>query len=79
MDPRGKFKPNWAGPFLVKKILRNGAARLTDLEGNEFKEPINIDRLKKYFAQKKKEKKERERERKGSLGRKPVKGGVGKS
>ena len=50
MDLRGKFRPNWEGPFLVKKIWRNGAARLTDLEGNEFKEPINIDRLKKYFA-----------------------------
>ena len=50
MDPRGKFRPNWEGPFLVKKIWQNGAARLTDLEGNEFKEPINIDRLKKYFA-----------------------------
>ena len=50
MDPRGKFRPNWEGPFLVKKILRNGATRLTDLEGNEYKEPINIDMLKKYFA-----------------------------
>ena len=50
IDPRGKFKLNWEGPFLVKKILRNGATQLTDLEGNEFKEPINLDRLKKYFA-----------------------------
>ncbi|XP_074306108.1 uncharacterized protein LOC141641341 [Silene latifolia] len=22
IDPRGKFKPNWAGPYLVKKIFR---------------------------------------------------------
>ena len=50
MDPRGKFRPNWERPFLVKKIWWNGAARLTNLEGNEFKEPINVDRLKKYFA-----------------------------
>ena len=50
MDPRGKFRPNWEKPFLVKKIWRNGAIRLTGLERNEFKEPININRLKKYFA-----------------------------
>ncbi|XP_074297157.1 uncharacterized protein LOC141627845 [Silene latifolia] len=25
VDPRGKFKPNWPGPYLVKKILTGGA------------------------------------------------------
>ncbi|XP_074315590.1 uncharacterized protein LOC141651792 [Silene latifolia] len=25
IDPRGKFKPNWASPYLVKKILSGGA------------------------------------------------------
>ena len=54
IDPRGKFKPNWEGPYLVKKIMRNGAVRISDLEGNKFVEPINMDRLKKYFALKKK-------------------------
>ena len=48
-DPRGKFKPNWKGPYLVKKLFSRGAAILSDLEGNEFKEPINLDKLKKYF------------------------------
>ena len=48
-DPRGKFKPNWEGPYLVKKLFSKGAAVLSDLEGNEFKEPINLDKLKKYF------------------------------
>ena len=48
-DPRGKFKPNWEGPYLVKKLFSKGAAILSDLEGNEFKEPINLDKLKKYF------------------------------
>ena len=22
LDPRGKFRPNWAGPYIVKKILQ---------------------------------------------------------
>ena len=80
IDPRGKFRPNWEGLFLVKKILRNRATRLTDLEENEFKEPINIDRLKKYFALKKKgREKEEKKERKSSLGRKPLKGSLEKN
>ena len=49
IDPRGKFKPNWEGPYLVKKLFSKGATILSDLEGNEFREPINLDKLKKYF------------------------------
>ena len=50
-DPKGKFKQNQDGPYLVKKIFPKGAARLSDLEGNEFLEPMNLDRLKKYYVQ----------------------------
>ncbi|XP_074314950.1 uncharacterized protein LOC141651125 [Silene latifolia] len=49
IDPRGKFKPNWACPYLVKKILSGGAVRLTDLDGNDFTNPTNLDQLKKYY------------------------------
>ena len=48
-DPRGKFRPNWEGPYLVKIVLPKGAARISDLEGNEFIEPVNLDLLKKYY------------------------------
>ena len=48
-DPRVKFKPNWEGSYLVKTVLPNGAARISDLEGNEFTEPVNLDCLKKYY------------------------------
>jgi len=48
-DPRGKFKPNWAGPYLVKEILSGGAVRLTDLDGQEFATSTNLDQLKKYY------------------------------
>ena len=49
-DPRGKFKPNWVGPYIIKKLLSGGATYLMDLDGIEFKQPINIDRLKNYYA-----------------------------
>ena len=48
-DPRGKFKPNWKGPYLIKKLFSKGTAILSDLKGNKFKEPMNLDKLKEYF------------------------------
>ncbi|XP_070040405.1 uncharacterized protein [Nicotiana tomentosiformis] len=30
---KGKFAPNWQGPFIVTKVLPNGALYLTDIEG----------------------------------------------
>ncbi|XP_074277218.1 uncharacterized protein LOC141600861 [Silene latifolia] len=47
IDPRGTFKPNWAGPYLVKKILSGGVVRLTYLDGNDFTNPTNLDQMKK--------------------------------
>ncbi|XP_074318672.1 uncharacterized protein LOC141655494 [Silene latifolia] len=49
IDPRGKLKPNWAGPYLVKKILSGGTVHLTDLDENDFTNPTNLDQLKKYY------------------------------
>ena len=49
-DPREKFRPNWVGPYLVKIALTRGAVKLMDSEGNEFSEPTNMDRLKKYYV-----------------------------
>ncbi|XP_074301267.1 uncharacterized protein LOC141632638 [Silene latifolia] len=49
IDPRGKFKLNWAGPYLVKKILSGGDVPLTNLDGNDFTNPKNLDQLKKYY------------------------------
>ena len=48
-DPRDKFRPNWEGPYLVKTVLLEGVAKISDLEGNEFTELVNLDRLKKYY------------------------------
>ncbi|KAL7202422.1 hypothetical protein ACSBR1_033989 [Camellia fascicularis] len=48
-DPRGKFRPNWTGPYIIKSIWLGGAVVLMDLDGLEFSQPINMDKLKKYF------------------------------
>ena len=47
-DPRGKMKPRWSRPFIIKKIMVGGATRITDLDGEEMLRPINMDRLWKY-------------------------------
>ena len=45
IDLRGKMKPRWSGPFIIKKIMSGGATRITDLDGEEMLRPINMDRL----------------------------------
>ena len=47
-DPRGKMKPRWSRPFIIKKIVFGGATGITDLNGEEMLRPINMDRLQKY-------------------------------
>ena len=44
-DPRGKMKPRWYWPFIIKKIMSGGAIRITDLNGEEMLCPMNLDRL----------------------------------
>ena len=33
-DPRGKFRPNWSGPYIIQDLTQEGAAWLTDLDRN---------------------------------------------
>ena len=44
-DPRGKMKPRWSSPFIIKKIMLGGATRITDLDGENMLHPNKIDRL----------------------------------
>jgi hypothetical protein len=46
----GKFKPMWFGPFIIKEILKKGAYRLVEFEGNALAEPRNGLYLKKYYS-----------------------------
>ena len=49
-DPRGKFRPNWSGPYIIKELTPEGAVWLMDLDGNQFSEPTNVDQLKKFYV-----------------------------
>ncbi|XP_059294556.1 uncharacterized protein LOC132047544 [Lycium ferocissimum] len=49
-EAKGKFAPNWQGPFVVKKVLPNGSLYLTDIEGKMSEMAINADGVKRYYA-----------------------------
>ena len=49
-DPRGKFRPKWSGPYIIRELTPKGAAWLMDLDGNQFSEPTNLDQLKKFYV-----------------------------
>ena len=48
-DPRGKFRRTWSGPYIIRELTPEGAAWLTDLDGNRFLEPTNVVQLKNYY------------------------------
>ena len=48
-DPRGKFRPSWSGPNVIRELTPKEAAWLTDLDGKQFLKPTNMDQLKKYY------------------------------
>ena len=49
-DPSGKLRPNWSGPYVIRDLTQEGAAWLTDIDGNQFTEPVNVDQLKRFYA-----------------------------
>ena len=49
-DPRGKFRPTWSGPYIIRELTPEGAAWLIDLDGIQFSEPTNVVQLKKYYV-----------------------------
>ena len=44
-----KFEPLWYGPYIVSKVLENGAYELVDYEGNKLARPQNGLYFKQYF------------------------------
>ena len=42
--------PNYKGPFVVKRAFFGGPLILTNMDGEELSQPINADRVKKYYA-----------------------------
>ena len=49
-DSRGKWAPNYEGPYVVKKVFSGGALILTNMDGEELPRSMNADAVKKYFA-----------------------------
>ena len=44
----GKLEQKWKGPFIIRKIIGNGAYKLSDENGKKIKTPINGAYLKHY-------------------------------
>jgi len=49
-DHRGKWAPNYEGPFVVKKVFSRGALLLASMDGEELPSPMNSDIVKQYYA-----------------------------
>jgi len=49
-DNRGKWAPNYEGPFVVRRAFSGGALILTNMDGEELPSPVNFDVVKRYYA-----------------------------
>jgi len=47
-DNRGKWAPNYEGPFVVKRAFSGGALVLANMDGEELPSPVNSDVVKRY-------------------------------
>ncbi|XP_075086165.1 uncharacterized protein LOC142168892 [Nicotiana tabacum] len=49
-EAKGKFAPNWQGPYVVHKALSGGALILAEMDERVSMKPINSDAIKRYYA-----------------------------
>jgi hypothetical protein len=49
-DPRGKWAPNYEGPYVVKQVFSGGALVLAEMDNPNCKIIVNSDIVKKYHA-----------------------------
>ena len=49
-EAKGKFAPNWQGPYLIKEVLSKGALQLTDVEGKITGMVVNVDAIKRVTS-----------------------------
>ncbi|XP_015057541.1 uncharacterized protein LOC107003772 [Solanum pennellii] len=47
---KGKFTPNWQGPYMVRKVLSGGALVLAEMDSTVWPKPINSDAVKRYYV-----------------------------
>ncbi|XP_051116735.1 uncharacterized protein LOC127241635 [Andrographis paniculata] len=49
VDQLGKWSPNWVDPFIVSRVIGNGAFIIVNQEGKLVHENINAKYLKRYY------------------------------
>ena len=49
-DNRGKWAPNYEGPFIVKRAFSGGALVLANMDDEELPSPVNFDVVKRFYA-----------------------------
>ncbi|XP_049394551.1 uncharacterized protein LOC125858798 [Solanum stenotomum] len=49
-EAKGKFAPNWQGPYVIKKVLSKGALQLADMEEKAIDTIVNADSIKRYYV-----------------------------
>ena len=49
-DNKGKWAPNYEGPFVVKKAFFGGALVLANMDDEELPSPVNSDAVKRYYT-----------------------------
>ncbi|XP_070029311.1 uncharacterized protein [Nicotiana sylvestris] len=49
-EVKGKFAPNWKGPYIIRKLLPRGALYLGDIEENDPETVVNADAVKRYYV-----------------------------
>ena len=47
---RGKWAPNYEGPFIVKKAFSGGALVLANMDDEELPSPVNTNVVKRSYA-----------------------------
>ncbi|XP_019263903.1 PREDICTED: uncharacterized protein LOC109241599 [Nicotiana attenuata] len=40
---KGKFSPNWQGPYMVHRVITGGTLILAEIDGESWPKPINSD------------------------------------
>ena len=48
-DQKGKFEPNWLGPYIITTTFGSGTYLLSTVEGEKLPDPINFLHLKKFY------------------------------
>ncbi|XP_070002294.1 uncharacterized protein [Nicotiana sylvestris] len=48
-EAKGKFSPNWQGPYMVHRVLIGEALILVEMDGEVWSKPINSNAVKRYY------------------------------